>query len=846
MKITPYCLLCFFIFSYSVASGAEQKDDNAGVPDKPEKASFSDSIKGSDLHDGLIRVYRHRDTGEVQLGIRPEQLDQQFIYVTMTSDGVVEGGHFRGQYRENTVLTLRRHFDRIEFVKENTNFYFNPDSPLAKSASANISAAVLATQKIVATDDNSGELLIKADDIFLKEALHPIKPTPAPDFDPKKAFDLGKLSGDKNKIYEIKNYPNNTDVWVEYVYENPAPMVHGGADIVDSRYVSIRMQHMFIALPDNEFVPRADDPRVGYFLTRSDDLTDASHTPYRDFITRWNLEKQDPDAEVSEPKTPITWWIENTTPLEWRDLIRKAALSWNSSFEKAGFRNAIEVRVQPDEADWDAGDIRYNVLRWTSSPQPPFGGYGPSFVNPLTGQILGADIMLEYSFMTNRIRLESLLKTLNSGGVGSPAPGMHCSLGHSLQLSSLFGQQVLQVNDAPASELAQLRSDAMHYLIIHEIGHTLGLNHNMRASNSLDAEQIFNAAAVEENALLASVMDYPAINVAHPGKPQTRYFSNKPGAYDDWAISFGYSPDVDDPRTRRALLERSTEPMLAFGNDADDMRSAGKAIDPRVNIFDLSSDGLGHAIARIELINAILDKLLGKYSKEGEFYQELHNAYLILASQFQASANVISRYIGGVHVERTTHGQEGAVTPFTPVASTQQKRAMQALAEHVFAVNAFAGDEALYRHLQQQRRGFDFFNTTEDPKIQQVLLAVQSGLLEHLLHPNVQQRLTNSGLYGNSYSTTEMMDDLTNAIFTADSKSDVTTSRQQVQLEYVNRLLAMVSGASRKTYDYPAQSAALYSLRKIESMIGNARRGSLQTRAHKQNIRYTIRRGLDE
>lgn len=846
MKITRYCFLCLFIFAMPLAAGAEKNKSDPEKAKKEDAASFADAIKASDLHDGLIRIYRHRDTGEVHLGIKPEQLEQKFIYVTMTSDGVVEGGHFRGQYRENTVLSLRRHFDRIEFVKENTNFYFNPESPLAKAADANISSAVLATQKIVATDKSSGEILIKADDIFLKEALHPIKPTPAPDFDPKKAFDLGKLSGDKNKIYSIKNYPSNTDVWVEYVYENPAPMVHGGADIVDSRYVSIRMQHMFIAIPDNEFVPRRDDPRVGYFLTRSDDLTDTSHTPYRDFITRWNLEKQDPSAAVSEPKTPITWWIENTTPLEWRDLIKTAALRWNSSFEKAGFKNAVEVKVQPDDADWDAGDMRYNVLRWTSSPQPPFGGYGPSFVNPLTGQILGADIMLEYSFMTNRIRLESLLKSMSSGGHVTPAHGMRCSLGHSLQLSSLFGQQVLQVNDAPAAELDRLRTDAMSYLIIHEIGHTLGLNHNMRASNSLDAEQIFDAEVVEQNSLVASVMDYPAINVAHLGKTQTRYFPVKPGAYDDWAISFGYSPDVDNAAQRHALLQRSTEPLLAFGNDADDMRSAGKAIDPRVNIFDLSSDGLGHAIGRIELINSVLDKLLSKYSIEGEFYQELHNAYLILASQYQASANVISRYVGGVHVERATHGQPGAVTPYTPVAAAEQQRAMQALADHVFAVDAFAGDEDLYRHLQQQRRDFDFYDTPEDPKIQQVLLAVQRGLLEHLLHPNVQQRITNSGLYGNSYSVTSVMDDLTNAIFAADSKTDVSTSRQHVQLEYVNRLLGMVSGATKAQYDYPAQSAALYSLRKIESMLGNARRGSLQTRAHKQNILYTIRRGLDE
>ena len=153
-------------------------------------------------------------------------------------------------------------------------------------------------------------------------------------------------------------------------------------------------------MPDNDFEPRFDDPRVGYFSTEVDDQTSTSSTPYRDLIHRWDLKKKNPEAAISEPVTPITWWMENSTPLEWRETIKAAVLQWNIAFEKAGFKNAIVVKQQPDDADWDAGDIRYNVLRWTSSPQPPFGGYGPSFVNPRTGQILGADIMLEFVHFT--------------------------------------------------------------------------------------------------------------------------------------------------------------------------------------------------------------------------------------------------------------------------------------------------------------------------------------------------------------------------------------------------------------------------------------------------------------
>ena len=156
-------------------------------------------------------------------------------------------------------------------------------------------------------------------------------------------------------------------------------------------------------MPDSNFKARMDDPRVGYFTHQVNDMTSVGALNYRDVIHRWRLEKKDPTALISEPVKPITWWIENTTPKELIPTIKKAGETWNLAFEPLGFKNAVVIKVQPDSATWDAGDIRYNVLRWASSPNPPFGGYGPSFVNPITGEILGADIMLEWVFVTNRI-----------------------------------------------------------------------------------------------------------------------------------------------------------------------------------------------------------------------------------------------------------------------------------------------------------------------------------------------------------------------------------------------------------------------------------------------------------
>jgi hypothetical protein len=829
-------------FAFLAACGQAEVENAAAE----NGASYADIVARSDHFDGFIDVYRDKESGELYLSIDPGQIDQEFIYVVFTTDGAIEAGHARGVFRENAVVSVRRHFNRIELVKENTSFYFDADSPLARASEANISHAILAVQEIVATDEASGKLLIKADDVFLSEALHPVKPVPDPDQDPNTVFALGSLSDSRNKVFDVRNYPDNTDVFVEYVFENPAPVVEAQEDVTDSRYVSIRLQHSFIKIPKGDYTPRFDDPRVGYFTDRVTDLTDYSHTPFRDVINRWKLVKKNPDAEISEPVEPIVWWIENTTPLEFRDTIREAALAWNQSFEIAGFSNAVQVKVQPDDADWDAGDIRYNVLRWTSSPQPPWGGYGPSFSNPRTGQIVGADIMLEYSFVRRHLRALRLMETIENGGLPKSPGNLHCSLGHGLQISSLFATQALKASGGDPALEKQIVHDTLHYLILHEIGHTLGLNHNMRATQLLSPDEAFDAAVVDAKGLAGSVMDYPAINFAPPGREQTLYYAVRPGLYDDWAIVFGYSPELDDPAARKVHLDKSTDPVLVFGNDADDMRAAGKAIDPRVNIYDMSGDAVAYAVERFALVDKVLADMRGRFGSDGESFQELHDAYLGLVAEFQRSANTLSRYVGGVMVNRAMVDQPGATTPFVPVSLDEQERAMNALRDYVFAPDAFRASEDLYNHLRQQRRGFDFYDTTEDPKIHDAMLAVQRGVLDHLLHPVVQKRITDSRLYGNDYDLAAVMNDLTSAIFSGDVRGSVNTFRQNLQLDYVNRLVAMVSGETKAGYDNVAQSTALYNLRRIEGMLDGNRGPNEETRAHRENVLYTIRRGLHD
>ena len=833
------------LFAFAGCSGGGE------APGSEDGAVSFDSVVGkSDKLEGLFDVYRDKKSGETYLAIKADQLDKEYVYSAVITDGVVESGTFRGYFGPGKVVSFRRHYNRIELVHENASFYFDPDNALSKASEANISEAIVAVQDIVAENESDGTILIKADEIFLKDGLQQLKYPPNPDPNAEKRFELGNLSESKNKIYEVRSYPENTNFFVDYVFENPAPMVYAQRDVTDSRFVSVRLQHSLVQMPDNDYQPRIDDPRVGYFLEYVTDQTSYGAAPYRDLIMRWDLRKKDPDAAMSEPVEPIVWWIENTTPIEIRDTIKNAALAWNQSFEKAGFINAVQVEIQPDDADWDAGDIRYNVLRWTSSPQPPFGGYGPSFTNPRTGQILGADIMLEQVFLSNRVKLEKLVESVAGTGAMADLAGhtIHCSAGHSLQLSNIFGRQALKSMGLGPEQQGKLLDDGIAYLILHEIGHTLGLNHNMKASQAYTLDELADADFVAANGVTGSVMDYPAINIAAPGREQTAYYDVKPGPYDDWAIEFGYSPDLEGPdgeAKRKALLDRSTEPHLIFGNDADDMRSPGAGIDPRVNINDLSADAIGHSDERFDLIDEVLGDLRARTGNEGESYQELLNSYMTMYYQFASAAQTVSRYVGGVQVNRAMIGQPGATTPYVPISRSEQERAMATLRENVFAPDAFDGSQDLFSHLRQQRRDFDFYGKTEDPKLHDMMLAIHKSILDHLMHPVVLRRITDSGEYGNEYGLGDMLEDLTDAVFADDLSRSVNAYRQNLQLEYVNRLIAMVSGDSKAQFDYPSQSAALQNLRRIERTLSGNPGYDTETRAHRAYIRHVVDRGLN-
>ena len=837
----------------------EAKNDEADAKkDKDKKKTLEDTVEAFEKIDGLLTLYRDPENGALFMAIRDDQLDQEFVYFSYAENGVVAARAFRGAYRDQAVIHFEKYFDRVNIIEENTRFYFDPDSALVGASDANISPAVKASLKIEATSEDESTYLVKMDPVLLSEALQKIAPNGDPKKKPFEQFSLGKLAADKTRYRAIRGYPDNVNVLVDYVYNNEKPYVRGGAEVTDPRYVTLTFQHSFIKLPENEFQPRIDDARVGYFFDQVTDLTSDRAAPYRDLINRWHLKKKDPKKARSKPVEPITWWIENTTPKAYRKAIKEGVLAWNEAFEAAGFIDAIEVKTQPDDATWDAGDIRYNVLRWTSSPNPPFGGYGPSFTNPRTGQILGADIMLENVYVSNRVRYSRLFDVAaevadaqapeDNGVVDDVFDGelgkAQCAYGAELRQHLSFAATSM-IATGRGGEVNRLVEEGLKELALHEVGHTLGLSHNMRSSQLRSPDEVHDPD-VTQGILIGSVMDYAPTNLAPKGVKQGDFYTTRPGPYDVWAIQFGYQEDMQG-QIRETHLARSAEPELAFGNDADDMRRPGRGIDPRVMIDDMSSDSVAYARQRFALISDVQGELLQKYSVPGETWAELRSAYLVLMRQMQQQARVVSRFVGGIYVNRAVSGTSD-VAPYVPVPAEKQAEAMSVLADYVFSPNGALVEADLLQHLAAQRRGFALSNITEDPKLHQRMLSIQQDVMNHLLHPRVLQRLSDSGLYGNDYGPSKMMADLTDAIFSAEDNRQLSSFRQPLQIAYVERLLKILSPKGKNPFDRTARAVAYAQVKRIETWLNSAPQAglSLEAEATHQYIQFLIDSALDQ
>ena len=777
---------------------AEAKKDKKNG--KKEYETIEEFIEDGEYEklEGFMNILHETEKDKYYLIIEKNKLNKEFIYFTYILNGPQAVGASGGSLGEGYILEFRMFKDDIGLYKINTKFTYDEPNKITQSKLTNIIEAFMGRFKVEVKEED--RFLISADKLFLSEILTSVTPNIPREYAEYYDLNLGKLDKEKTYIADIRNYPKNTAIEINYGFFNAKPKPSASVDAVaDKRYTFISARHLFVEMPDDKFEPRVADQRVGYFSQKVTDLSTYDTYPARDLMNRWRLVKKNPDAELSEPVEPIVFWVENSTPEEIRPFVVKGIEGWNAAFEEAGFKNAVVAKIQPDDAEWDAGDVQYNVVRWASTPSPRYAGYGPSIANPRTGEIIAADIVQEFN-----------------------------AIKRGYTYRKLWGY----------SEDKDPLEQWIVSLTMHEVGHTLGLRHNFKSSWIYDADEIHDTS-ITGKSHIGSVMDYDPINIAPEGKEQGNYFPHAPGLYDRWAIKFGYTPNLSDSE-REEILSQSVLPELIYGTDGDAMGSPGSNIDPRAKRYDLSGDPVKYTSERIDVINSKIKELPSIYLTEGETSTEFRSTFFSLTREKGRFMEGVSRLIGGVYSNRVVNGQEG-MTPFEAVAYDDQKNAMNLISTKLLSNNAFTFDPEILKYLQSEKRAaYSPSRGNEDPQLHDLVLGMQGRVLAHILHPRVMQRLVDSAQYGNTYMPQEVLDDLFNAIFV--QREEVNTFKMNLQSKYTDGLIDALADDS---YDEISKSAIYSSLNEIEKFSSRPY-GDDSYKNHLKFINWKVNKALTD
>ena len=751
---------------------AESKKD-AKDCEKEFMKTIEEFIEKEELKsiDGFLKIYSNDDGSSYFLKLDEEDLNKQFLYFSYVMNAPQGSTLTGGLPSDGKVLEFRNFkSENIGLYQINTSYIKGDETNnIAKSTITNITEAFVEVFKPAARTDKS--VLINVNSILLSEKMDSISYVPS-EYREYITVNYGMPDESKTFVKNVFNNETNTAFEVTFAFENsmPNPDAFSVSAVTDPRYLSVTGRHIFIKMPDDRFEPRVNDHRIGYFVNKSTDLTSYDNFPNFALINKWRLIKKNPDAEMSEPEEPIVFWVENTTPKEIIPAVIAGIENWNIAFEEAGFINAVVAKIQPEDAEWDAADYDYNVVRWSSEPDGNLLGIGPSVTNPLTGEIISGDVV-------NKL--------------------LAIKLGYNYR--KLYGYS--EDNDPLMQYITNLT--------LHEVGHVLGLRHNFRGSYLYSPTEIHDKT-ITGNTLMSSVMDYDPINIAPEGTKQGIYFSTVPGVYDKWAIKFGYTPNLSDEE-RTELLRQSVKRELTFGTDDDAMSYPGNNIDPRTKRYDMSNDPIAYAEDIVKIVDQKINALPEIFSDEEGFNNYTNSFYRLFRTKGRF-LETVAQQIGGVYINKIASSQNEFVS-LEPVPYEKQKQAFELLKKEVFSNGAMNYDPKILANLVFERDSVSYyasFGDNNDPDFHEIVLASQSNILRNILHPAVMKRLVNSSLYGNEYLPDEVLNDLNSAIFISNEKPD--TFKKNLQSTYVDFL---IEGFNEGSYDEVSKAAIFSTLKNI-------------------------------
>jgi hypothetical protein len=737
----------------------------------------------------------HQKDEKIWLEILPSQIGKPFFFSYNVPRSIGERGLYGSQMGSSKLVEFQKVGNQVQLIAKNTQFFAKEGTPQAQFVSESFSDSLMSSTAMVSQPHpETKSILIEANSLLFTD-IPGYQTRLEASFRMPFALDTRNTAFTSTKNtsaltgLEVKAHFSVSRLSAPPMTSSPVPATPPPSATPDPRSMFVSFYYSLMPLPE-PMQTRLADERVGYFtVARTDLTTDAKFKSKTHYLKRWRLEKKDPSALVSEPKEPIVYWLDKNIPEQYRATVTAGVLEWNKAFEKAGFKNALAVKQQQATDDFNNMDARHASIRWFSGADVGFA-IGPSQADPRTGEILDADIGMSDGFTRSarRLMVDDLARLRGpEGEICEEAETAAQELHYALDLLEARG---LELDGPEADALAKAY---LKRVIMHEVGHTIGLRHNFRASTLNDLKKINDAEFTKVNGMSSSIMDYLPFNIAPKGEKQGEYVMSTIGAYDYWAVEFGYKqfPPGQEEVGLNQILAKSSQRELQFDTDEDAGYGSVIGIDPNINRFDMGSDPLAYYKLRMKLSRELWDRLQNMNLATGESYERLTRSFRSGFAQVANAAPLAAKYIGGVYTRRERAGSSKPL--FEPVDAAKQREALALITKDFLGADSFRFKPELIARLATDRLERLESQSSLQTSVASLVANVQRGILDHVYSPVVATRLAEVGMKVNDPKETldlaDVYETIQNAIW-SEAKTGQETSliRRNLQREQLRRM----------------------------------------------------------
>ena len=759
--------------------------------------------------EGIFTVHRIGD--RVFYEIPKDRLEREFLWVSQIAKTTLGAG-YGGQAAGNRVVKWERRGNRILLRGVSYDVIADPASPIARAVQAANHNPIIMAFNVEA--EKEGNAVIDVTRLFTTDVI---------EFSGRARVRARSFDASRSFVDRAVAFPENIEVEATHTYNNPpaenagggrggpAPGGRGGAPALRPGSHSVVMHYSMVLLPETPMQPRLFDERVGYFSTGKIDYSvDEHRAPRLRYITRWRLEKKDPKAELSEPVKPIVYYIDPATPKKWIPYLKAGVESWQAAFEAAGFKNAVIAKEAPtpeEDPDWSAEDARYSVIRWL--PSTTENASGPHVHDPRSGEILETDIQFYHNVM-------NLARNWYFVQVGALDPRA----------------QKLPLPDDLMGKLVQ-------YVAAHEVGHTLGFQHNMKASSMYTLAQVRDPKWVKANGHTPTLMDYSRFN--YVAQPEDRIAADdlipKIGPYDKWATMWGYKPipgaasaHAEKPTLDEWARQQDTTPWLRFSTAGSAGTDPGELTEAVGDEDAVAATTLG--LKNLERVAAML--IPATTTRPGEPFNDLQEVYGRVLGQWAVEMNHVAAIVGGYNSQQKHIGQNGVRFQLIPRA--KQQGAVKFLVENAFITPRWAVNPEILRRI-------------EPVGVLARIEASQTRVLNSLLSSGRINRLVEQEAIDGTaaYAALDFLADVRLGLFSeihGATARPIDAYRRNLQRAYVETLGNRVNGAQAQSDDVRA-----FFRGELKALDGELRSRRIAddraTRLHVEDLRQLIARALD-